>query len=291
MLPVHFLLLLLPIVFTSSAVWAKQHQHSAADATATLLHFCYEDKALEPYYRGFGSEIPKEYPGATIEHLQQLVAVMPGLRLQLERLPWKRCLAKLASGETDAVVASYQPERTEFSRFPMENGLPDPSRAFSTHQTCLVRKAGSSWHWDGERLTGLDSMTIARPLGYAPLIVPGPKQVLMHYTLSGTMDLDLLQAGRVHAVTTLCQIAGQHIVSPFVTERGLEVVTPPLHSNTGYLIFSRRFYQRHHATAEAMWRQLQSNKGSEIYRRYLSWSYLDATPTAPATATGRPVQE
>lgn len=290
MSPVHCQLLLLPVLFAAHAAQAWQSPATAQHPAAAVLHFCYEDKALEPYYRGHGSEIPKEYPGATIEHLQQLVASVPGLSLRLERLPWKRCLAKLASGETDAVIASYQPERTEFGHFPMAHGLPDPSRAFGSHQTCLVRKAGSPWHWDGERLKGLDSMIIARPLGYAPLIVPGPKQVLMHYTLSGTMDLNLLQAGRVHAVTTLCQIAGQDIVSPFVTERGLEVVTPALYSNTGYLIFSRSFYSQNQAIAEGLWHQLKSDKGRAIYRRYLSWSYLNATTTATPAAVSRPVQ-
>lgn len=279
MLRIHSLLVLITAVLIAHAN-AGQISTTAPQPAAVTLHFCYEDKPLEPYYRGNGRVVPKRDPGATIEHLQQLTASVRGVRLQLERLPWKRCLAKLASGETDAVVASYRPEREEFARFPLHGGQPDPSRAFAEHQTCLVRKTGSSWHWDGERVSGINSMVIARPLGYAPLIVPGPKQVLMHYTLSGTMDLDLLQAGRVHAVTTLCQIAGQFIQSPFITDRGLEVVMPALHSNTGYLIFSHTFYQQQQKTAEALWQQLKSDKGAAIYHRYLSWRYLQEKAAA-----------
>ena len=244
-----------------------------------VLRFCYEDKALEPYYRGQGDQIPKEYPGATIEHLTELTAQVPGLELQLERRPWKRCLAKLQSGDTDAVVASYRPEREDIGQYPLKDHKPDPSRAFNEHHTCLVKKADSPWQWDGHQVSGIDSLVVARPLGYAPLLVVGPKQVTMHYTLSGTMDLELLQAGRIHAVTTLCQIAGQPIISSVISERGLQVLQPPLHSNTGYLLFSKQFYQQHPLQAEALWHQLAINKAIPIYRTYLKLHFLE--PSAP----------
>lgn len=269
------LYLLLCVVLPSKAM-------AATAEPQVLLRFCYEDKPLEPYYRGSGSEIPPKDPGATIEHLQQLTAQVSGITLQLERRPWKRCLAKLAQGDIDAVVASYRPEREDIGVYPLQDHLPDPQRAFSEHQTCLVQKKGSGWHWDGEQVTGLETMVVARPLGYAPLLVPGPKQVLMHYTLSGTMDLELLQAGRVHAVTTLCRIAGQSVVSPNILQHDLQVLTPALHRNVGYLLFSHQFYRQHQPEAAALWQQLATNKGTEIYQRYLVQAYLPATaPTVP----------
>ncbi len=269
MLQLFFLLLSLCTLLAAPA------GHAAASQAAGLnLRFCYEDKPLEPYYRGHGDVIPKDYPGATIEHLQQLVAQVAGVTLQLERRPWKRCLAKLESGETDALVASYRPERESIGHYPMLNGKADPKRAFSEHHTCLVKQAGSNWTWDGERVTGIDSLVVARPLGYAPLIVPGPQQVTMHYTLSGTMDLELLRAGRIHAVTTLCKIAGQPVISAAIHDLGLQVLQPPLHSNTGYLMFSKQFYQQNPQIAQELWRQLQINKAIPIYHEYLKLHFL-----------------
>jgi len=84
-------------------------------------------------------------------------------------------------------------------------------------------------------------------------------------------------------VTTLCKIAGQSVVSPNILERGLKVLTPALHSNVGYLLFSRQFYQRQRAEAEALWQQLQANKGTEIYQRYVAMAYLQTTPSAAVT--------
>lgn len=241
---------------------------------ATELTFCYEDKALPPYYLGDNDRIPSTRPGASIEHLQRLVSQLPATQLpdvtlKLVRLPWKRCLAALTTGQVDALIASYRPERKTLGQYPLLQQQPDPRRAFGEHRTCLVSREDANWHWDGQRFHGLTELVIARPLGYAPLKSTTQQQMTMHYTLSGTMDLDLLAKGRVHAVTTLCEIAGRRLEPAEIRHRQLKVLFPPLHSNTGYLIFSHAFYQQHPAVAEQLWELLAKDKGEDIYLRYL----------------------
>lgn len=236
----------------------------------TALQFCYEDKALPPYYLGNNATIPANRPGASIEHLRRLSAAIPNLQLQLTRLPWKRCLAALEAGQVDAVIASFQPERLALGQYPMQDQQPDPERGFGAHQTCLVSHKDARWYWDGRRFYGVDELIVARPLGYAPLKSPSQQKITMHYTLSGTMDLALLAKGRIHAVTTLCQIAGQAIRSAAIKAQSLKVLYPPLYSNTGYLVFSKQFYQRHPELAAALWQQLVKDKGTDIYLRYLA---------------------
>lgn len=231
--------------------------------------FCYEDKSLPPYYLGNDQRIPPERPGASIEHLRRLVAKIPNLTLRLERLPWKRCLAALKSSQVDGLIASYQPEREAIGQYPMQGKLPDPQRGFGEHQTCLVSRKDATWQWDGERFSGVKELIIARPLGYAPLKSKVQQKMTMHYTLSGTMDLDLLEKGRIHAVTTLCQIAGQPTAAvKRMTSRGLKVLQPPLYRSTGYLVFSHSFYQQHPDIAAALWQQLTKDKAADIYLRY-----------------------
>ena len=234
------------------------------------LKFCYEDKTLYPYYLGQGFAVAEKKPGATIEHLQQLVAQVPQLRLELQRQPWKRCLAALQLNEVDAVVASYRPDRADIGRYPMLNAKPDPKRAFAEHHTCLVSRPDATWRWDGKNLIGINEIVIGRPLGYAPLRSPPGQKFQMHYTLSGTMDLDLLEKGRIHAVTTLCQISGIPFTARPIRQKGLTVLYPPLYGNTGFLLFSHGFYQQHPLVAEQLWRALASNRGSAIYQRYLN---------------------
>lgn len=237
---------------------------------AVPLNFCFEDKELPPYFFGSGAQVQKNNPGATIEHLQQLVAAVPQLQLKLVRLPWKRCLAALESGDIDAIVGSFSEERAEFAVFPRRQGQLDERRAFNQHHTCLVSRQDAPWQWDGKSLTGIDTLVVARPLGYAPLQSPMRQKFSMHYTVSGTMDLDLLEKGRVNAITRLCQI-GEFKVSPFdIARRGLKILYPPLYHSTGYLIFSKQFYQRQPELAELVWQQQITNKGHDIYQRYLA---------------------
>lgn len=244
----------------------------AGGAFATELRFCYQDKALPPYYL-YNNAIPQTLPGASIEHLQQLVAAVPDLTLKLQRLPWKRCLAALASGEVDALISSDQADRHQYAQYPLLQGRADPQRAFARHATCFVARQDATWQWDGHKISGSKTLVVARPLGYAPIKLADPDSVTMHYTLSGTMDLQLLQAGRVQAVTTLCEIAGKTVQSFNVAERGLQIIRPPISYNTGYLVFSKQFYQRHQAKADALWQQLRHDKAEAIYHRYIQLDY------------------
>lgn len=246
----------------------------ASSASAAVpLNFCFEDKELPPYYFGNGAQVHKTKPGTTIEHLQQLVAAVPELELKLQRLPWKRCLAGLESGGIDAVVGSFSEERQDIAVFPKHNGQLDQQRAFNQHHTCLVSRADAKWQWHGTGFSGIDVLVVARPLGYAPLQSPLRQKFSMHYTVSGTMDLDLLAKGRVNAITRLCQIGDLKVNPAQIEQRGLKVLYPPLYHSTGYLIFSKKFYQQHQALAELVWQQQISNKGLEIYQRYLSEEY------------------
>ncbi|WP_306522920.1 ABC transporter substrate-binding protein [Rheinheimera sp.] len=238
-------------------------------SAAVPLNFCFEDKELAPYYYGNGAQVLPNKPGATIEHLQQLVAAVPQLELKLQRLPWKRCLAALATGEIDAVVGSYSSERAEFAVFPYRDGKPDPQRAFNLHHTCLVSRQDAPWQWTGTGFTGIEQLVVARPLGYAPLKSNPQQKFSMHYTSSSDMDLDLLEKGRINAITRLCQIGDLKVSPAQISLRGLKILYPPLYDSRGYLIFSKNFYQREQQLAELLWQQQINNKGTDIYRRYL----------------------
>jgi len=90
----------------------------STDNASIILRFCYEDKQLLPYYAGNTSEIATA-PGATIEHLQAATAAV-GINLELQRLPWLRCLQLLETNETDALVAAYSPERAHYTVYPQD---------------------------------------------------------------------------------------------------------------------------------------------------------------------------
>jgi hypothetical protein len=44
---------------------------------------------------------------------------------------------------------------------------------------------------------------------------------------------------------------------------------PPVTVSTSYLIFSRGFYKQNQKVADQVWRELQQDKGLDIYQRLL----------------------
>lgn len=224
------------------------------------LRFCYEDKQLLPYYAGDGESVASP-PGVTIEHLQASVASISELTLQLQRKPWLRCLQLLEQNKVDALVATYSTERLSYAEFPLDNQQkPDISRAMSSHTTCVIQRPGSAVMARRE-----EPLVIARPLGYA---TPDyPDNVTIVSVQSQQQAFELVVQQRVDATTTLCEVNG--IKAPADMTPGLEIVYPPLYQITGYLVFSKGFYQQHKKLAEQLWRALATHRDESRYFEYL----------------------
>ncbi|QBL08983.1 amino acid ABC transporter [Rheinheimera sp. D18] len=224
------------------------------------LRFCYEDKQLLPYYAGNGAQIPTP-PGATIEHLQEGIALVPQLKVTFERRPWLRCLQLLEQNKVDAVVATYNELRLSFAVFPLdENNAPDSRLALNQHATCIVQRVGDNVT---QRLK--DGVVMARPLGY---VVPEyPSGVSIVPVQSQQQAFSLVKLGRVDATTTTCEI--NTVQLPNMLNEQLEVIHPPLYESTGYLVFSKAFYNQHSKLATELWRTLQQTQNPNRYYQYL----------------------
>lgn len=224
------------------------------------LRFCYEDKQLLPYYAGDGEKVASP-PGATIEHLQTSIPQIPQLKLTLERRPWLRCLQLLEQNKVDAVVATFNESRLSFAVFPLdENNVPDSRLALNQHATCIVQRVGDNVM---QRLK--DGVVMARPLGY---VVPEyPSGVSIVPVQSQQQAFNLVKLGRIDATTTTCEINTLQL--PNTLNEQLEVVYPPLYLSTGYLVFSKAFYNQHSKLATELWQALQQNQNSHRYNQYL----------------------
>ncbi|HEX5791714.1 MAG TPA: transporter substrate-binding domain-containing protein [Rheinheimera sp.] len=237
------------------------------------LQFCYEDKQLLPYYAGNGEQVANP-PGVTIEHLQASTAKLPQLELKLQRKPWLRCLQLLEHNKVDALVATYAESRRSFAVYPLnKNDTPDTSLALSQHATCLVQR-----HNDNvlQRLTA--GVVLARPLGYATPDYPLGVSIVP--VQSQQQAFELVKQGRVDATTTLCEVNQLSIPASFA--EGLQVVYPPLYSTTGYLVFSKAFYQQYPELASGLWQALQQNHQPERYYQYLQHHESPSAQTANA---------
>ena len=233
------------------------------------LRFCFEDKQLLPYYAGEGAQVASP-PGVTIEHLQAAITDVPQLQMQLQRKPWLRCLQLLQQNKVDALVATYATSRTNFAVFPMRQaGVPDANLALSQHATCLVQRSGDNLM---QRLNA--GVVIARPLGYVTPMYPQGVNIVE--VQSQQQAFKLVQEGRVDATTSLCEV--NHVPLPSYLNDALQVLRPPLYHTTGYLVFSRAFYQQHPAVAQQLWQALKKHRLPERY-----FQYLQAAEQQPAT--------
>lgn len=230
------------------------------------LTFCYEDKQLLPYYTGEG-DTPAYLPGVTIEHLKASVALLPTpVTLKFVRLPWLRCLHKLELNEVDALVATYQPQRSHFAVYPTTaEGEPDPTRAMSQHASCLVHHKNNDI--EHKISQGTDTLVVSRPLGHSNPDYPASINVVTVH--SQQQALELVVSGRVDATITLCRVNGVDGADPIIQRTPLVLVYPPLYQTTGYLVFSNAFYRQHDVAARQLWQLLGTTIKPQRYYDYL----------------------
>ena len=237
--------------------------------TQTNLLFCYEDKALPPYFLGEGAIVPNEHPGATIELMQKLDEEFSNLNIKYIRRPWKRCLDDLSKSTVDAVIGSYHSEREKIGVYPKHKGKVDPAKAISKHAVCFIKHKNSTFSWDGNVIQGNKKMVIAVTAGYMIIRVLEKLPVIIHEALSADQALALLNNQRVDAAISLCQI--KNYTNKETNEIGseFEIVYPPLHVNSGFLIVSHGFYKNNSILVNNIWHYFINLDSNAIYNKYL----------------------
>ncbi|OAN93662.1 amino acid ABC transporter [Marinobacter sp. EhC06] len=238
----------------------------------TVLHVAYEDKTQFPYYMG-DTEKVLENPGAAVELVRLVEERIPGLRIKFSRYPWKRCLAMLETGQVDGIFnASYNAARTRIGEYPRRDGQVDPTRRLTTISYHLYALPDTDLGWSGEAFKDTD-LEIGAPLGYS--IVNDLEQlgVSVMKVRSSRQSLQLLIAGRVHAV------ALQSVTADFLLSRnadqlpGIVRIEPPLKTKPYYLMLSREFKAANPELAEQIWDaigELREEKLETLAQPYLS---------------------
>lgn len=233
---------------------------SLAWAETVTLRFAYEVEEVFPYYIGSG-EVIAANPGVLPELMLQLPRRIPTLSIKLSRMPWKRCLAQLQSGEVDALVASFKPDRLANGIYPMKNNSPDPALAIDVRSYHLYKLKGNPAKWDGLQLTELNG-AVGAPLGYSIIDDLQKMGVKVEQTRSASADFQKLALRRLAAVASL-EMVGDYYVRTS-REGNIVKVMPALATKEYYLMFSRQFMQNHPALAAQIWRTLVEVRDKEL---------------------------
>lgn len=220
------------------------------DATQKKFRFCYQDVELFPAYTENSPNKPATNPGVDIEIID-LVAAQVGVDVEYFRYSWNRCLALLKAGRIDSVIASYNEDRTEIARFPMDYDIPDIQKRITTASYYLYH-LGQEPMWDGTLL--LDpGIVVAAPLGYSIVRVLNSYGFNVMETSTTVELLNLLTYNRVDAVAAPGNAADEIIRSDFT--RYSEVVKDPipLRENAYFVVFSHQYTNENPALVRAFW--------------------------------------
>jgi polar amino acid transport system substrate-binding protein len=254
-------------------------------AAEIVLRVAYEDKTQFPFYMGNTQQV-LEKPGAAVELVKLLEEKIPGLRVELSRFPWKRCLAMLEAWRVDAIFnASFNKDRLRIGEYPWKDGAVDPSRRLTTISYHLYARSDAPIAWDGKAFAD-KNVEIGAPLGYSIIADLEGLGVSVVKVRSSKQSLRLLMAGRVDSVA-LQSVTGDFLLAnQAVGLAGIGRVEPPLKTKPYYLMLSRQFKAGNQDLSERIWTavaELREEKLDGIAKPYLGGMWNKRMPEAGAS--------
>nr|WP_315215260.1 hypothetical protein [uncultured Duganella sp.] len=213
---------------------------------------------------------PMTFPdgcGQSLELLRRASALQPVAIRQLVA-PRSQCMNRLRSGEVDATLAAFTPERAAYSAYPMKGAQPDPGRGVGELDFSVWRRRGGTVAWDGRRFIGLGR----QPVGTQP--------DLLHMPMLREMDI-VVDDSASSVDQVFAKLAGKRVAA-VVTERGedggltaskyrgqIEMLPAPFQKTPIYLAVNKAFYQKHQAQIEAYWQAIAQARHTPAFRRFI----------------------
>lgn len=242
----------------AAPAWA---QSQAALTTSAPVRLCHEDEDNSVW-------ISKDGRGASVV-LVEMAAAKAGVRLTIEGMPWRRCLALVERGLMAGVLgASYTDERARYAVYPMTRGahpVPDEARRVSTDEYSLYRAIGADISWNGKAFSnarGLigyqTSFSIGADLkrwGVAAFDGSKSPDVILRRVVMGTLQGAALQTATGDALLNNPEFAGK-----------IERVTPSFGPRHYFLMFGKIYYSQNEREANALWEAIEAVRKSAEYK-------------------------
>lgn len=225
------------------------------------IKLCYEDVPQRPWTLADGSGLNFV--------LLKAVAKRSEEQFDYTALPWKRCLAYVASGEMDGVVAAaYSAERSQWGAIAMQaNGQERPeTRLYSDEFLVYVRK-NSNVSWDGKAFHHLKG-AVAIQAGY--VVAERLREMKVELDQSGKSaehGLRLLMAGSVEIAVLQSSQAGYLVRTDPRFRDKVEVLPQPFASVPLYLLMSRKTWAREPKRLEKIWQAIALEREADAYKK------------------------
>ncbi|SEO54293.1 hypothetical protein SAMN05428959_109195 [Duganella sp. CF517] len=252
---------------TKAKVWS-----GAALVPGLMLSVSLRAAALEMTVCVFDQPFsPLTFPdgcGQSLELLRRASALQP---VAIRRLvaPRSQCMNRLRSGQVDAMLAAFTPERATYGAYPMKGAQPDPGRGVGELNFSVSRRRGAAVDWDGQRFIGLGR----QPVGAQP--------DLLHIPMLREMGVVIDSSGS-SVDQVFAKLAGKRVAAA-VTERDegaasiarkyrgqIDMLPVPFQKTPVYLLVNQGYYQKHQAQVEAYWQAIAQARHTPGFRRFIA---------------------
>lgn len=249
---------------TSSILFAA----TAFSDNQRRITFAIEDTDSFPIYRQSGHEgLPN--PGIYLEMVKLMEEAL-NIKIDIRRLPWKRCLYELKGGYVDGLLtASYKPKREAMGRYPKKNGKIDSDRSFSRSSYYLYTTVHSPLKWHNNKLSNI-SGHIGAQLGFS-VVSDLKMRGLRVQELSDVEGIFRMLLNNRVAAVAVHKSDGDFYLHKY---KNLKRLSPPLSTKPYYLLFSHPFYNRNPKLSNRLWdvssNLRKSNRLKRLRKKYLS---------------------
>jgi len=231
----------------------------------TIFKVAYENDLQFPYYLGRSSAVPADKPGTAVELVKLLEVKIPGLKIELVRYPWSRCLLNLKRGLVDGIFnASYLEKRLRIGRYPWKNGAVDTDRRLTTIAYYFYKPKGGTFNWDGKKISA-PAMVVAAPLKYSIVNDLNNMKVNVLEVHTSVSTLNKL-VHKLVKVAALQEVTGDYYLNHFPQFKGLVKVEPVLKVKPYYLMISHQFSEKHPQLIETIWDTVAKLRAEELPR-------------------------
>lgn len=231
------------------------------------LTFVYEVRANPPRYLGAGTAIDWDRPGLTLE-LFKLVGERLRINLNFRRVPWKRGLFLVETGEVDGIFhASYKPDRESLGVYPKtRDGRLDERRAIFFQSYALHVLKDSPVRWNGKTISGLGGKPVGVTGGYSIVGDLRTMGVPLEEGKVQELNLSKLVEGRIAAYAELENMAAAAIRRDPARFGDVVKLDPPLKTKAYYLLLSHALVKRDTALAEVIWNTIAEINASTEFQ-------------------------
>ena len=238
---------------------------ASSSLMAQTVKLCHDDADSSPW-------LIKNGKGLNIVLMEE-AARKAGVQININPLPWKRCLNAVEDKSMDgAIAASFKDERAVFAVYPMAAGKLDIARRLHTDEYSLYQAKGGKLGWDGKQFSNLTG-AIGAQRGYS--IIDDLKKAGAKVDEGGAFPKDNMKkivGGQVQAIALTTQEGDNLLTQPDFAGKAEKVATPLVQKHY-FTIFGKDFYAKNQKSVDNLWAAMATIRESKEYKAKVATAF------------------